>query len=54
MSDLLQDLINSMNANKCKDHKPVQFRDGKEPHCRNCGLTKDFKKPISKFDRKNT
>lgn len=41
------------NAIQCSDHNPVQFRGGKPPHCRKCGLTKDFQKPVSVFDRKD-
>ena len=37
------------NKEVCTDHKPIQHRDGKPPWCRECGLTKDFKEPKSKF-----
>lgn len=33
----------------CSDHNPVQHRDGKPPWCKICGLTENFKKPVSKF-----
>lgn len=36
----------------CENHKPTQHRDGKEPWCEGCGLTKDFLKPYSMFDSK--
>ena len=32
-------------ATACPNHKPVQHRDGKEPWCRECGLTKDYRIP---------
>lgn len=31
----------------CSDHRPVQHRDGKEPWCKNCGLTGDLRVPVS-------
>lgn len=34
------------------DHKPVQHRDGKEPWCRVCTLTADFREPVSKITAK--
>lgn len=33
------------------EHKPVQHRDGKEPWCKTCGLTKAYEQPKSRFDR---
>ena len=33
----------------CDDHRPVQHRDGKEPWCESCRLTKDFRHPRSLF-----
>lgn len=38
-------------------HEAVQFRDGKEPHCRTCGLTADGRtpqrRPFGNTDRVN-
>lgn len=31
------------------EHRPVQHRDGKPPWCRECGLTADFKMPVSRI-----
>ena len=40
-----------VNDERCSDHNPRQHRDGRPPWCRNCGLTKDFKKPKGIFDK---
>lgn len=37
----------------CKDHRPVQHRDGKTPWCNNCGLTKDWRQPFGYFNRED-
>lgn len=29
----------------CKNHIPVQHRDGKSPWCKTCGLTSDWENP---------
>ena len=50
MTYLLEEV--GVNETKCSDHNPRQHRDGKPPWCRNCGLTKDFKKPTGIFDRR--
>lgn len=49
LGDLLEEV--GVNAAKCSDHNPRQHRDAKPPWCRNCGLTKDFQVPKSKFER---
>lgn len=33
----------------CSNHKPVQHRDGKEPWCKKCGLTEDYRRPGTLF-----
>ena len=39
------------DAIQCSDHQPRQHRDTRPPWCKNCGLTKDFKKPKGIFDK---
>lgn len=50
MTYLLEEV--GVNETKCSDHNPRQHRDAKPPWCPKCGLTKDFKKPTSIFDRR--
>jgi len=37
---------------ECDEHAPVQHRDGREPWCKKCGLTKAGRKPVSRLGRR--
>lgn len=43
---VLRTWVDELNHNPpCKNHRPVQHRDGKPPWCHICRLTADWKNP---------
>ena len=47
----LQTTVDYLNDHPpCKDHIPIQHRDGKRPWCNSCGLDERWSKPASMFD----
>lgn len=55
LSSMLRDKIGVSIGDvsiECAKHKPRQHRDAKPPWCDACGLTAEFKKPVSFLEKR--